>query len=185
MRAYQVYSFQLIGPHWMEEVCFDISAKYPPDAKDSDRPLMLRTLLEDRLKLAAHLETRQLRGYAIVVANGGFKLKPAEPGESASNLSGGFRKSTLAVKRTPISYLADLLTRIRNEMVVDKTGLTGLYDFNLNWSNDDQNPAGGDIEGYPSIFTALPESLGLRLQSEKLPVEIVVIDHVERTPTGN
>src|SRR5690348_14870178 len=89
MRAYQVYSFQLIGPHWMEEVCFDISAKYPPDTKDSDRPLMLRTLLEDRLKLAAHTETRQLRGYAIVVASGGSKLKPAEPGEAASNLSGG------------------------------------------------------------------------------------------------
>jgi len=185
MRAYQIYSFQLNGPRWMDDVCFDIAAKYPEDAKESDRPLMLRTLLEEQLKLTAHRETRQLQGYVIVVARGGFKLKPVDAGQSVSNVSGGFRKSTLAAKRMSIAALADLLTRIRDEMVIDKTGLTGVYDFDLNWSNDDQNPAGGETDRFPPISSALAETLGLRLQSEKVPVQMVVVDHVERTPSDN
>ena len=77
-RAYNVKPFQVIGPDWMESVHFDITAKYPPDTKDADRPAMLRTLLEDRFKLAVHRESKEMPGYRLVVAKGGFKLKPVE-----------------------------------------------------------------------------------------------------------
>jgi len=193
-RAYKVYSFQVTGPAWMEDAYYDISAKYPPDLKDEDRPLMLRTLLEDRLKLAVHRESKQMQGYELVVAKGGFKLKPIDPGEPVTpslgsvgpslNLEGGFRKTTLFAKKASMASLADLVTRIRDEMVADRTGLTGVYDFELHWNNDDQNPAPGDSDSFPSLFTAI-QSLGLRLQPQKVPVEMIVVDHVERVPTEN
>jgi len=79
-RAYNVKAFQVIGPDWLESVRFDMVAKYPPDATDEQKTAMLRTLLEDRFKLVAHRESKEKQGYALVVAKGGFKLKPVEPG---------------------------------------------------------------------------------------------------------
>jgi hypothetical protein len=78
--AYKVYPFQVSGSGWLEDVHFDISAKYPRDLRDEERPLMLRTLLEDRIKLVIHRESREMQGYALVIAKGGFKLKTVEPG---------------------------------------------------------------------------------------------------------
>ena len=84
-----------------------------------------------------------------------------------------------------MALLADLVARNLGEFVLDKTGLDGVYDFELRWTNDDQNPNATDIDAVPSLFTALQETLGLRLQPQKVPVEIVVVDHVERVPAGN
>jgi uncharacterized protein (TIGR03435 family) len=183
-RAYGVKPFQVIGPDWMENVHFDITAKYPPDTKDDDRALMLRSLLEDRFKLAAHHESKDLPGYVLVVAKR-FKLQPVEgEGGSDTNSTGG-RIRTLTAKKTSIAFLADLIARNLGEMVVDKTGIEGVYDFELRWSNDDQNASGTDADTAPSLFTALQETLGLRLQSQKVPVDVVVVDHVERVPSDN
>lgn len=192
--AYKVYEFQVSGPGWLEDTYVDISAKYPPDTKDDQRSLMLRTLLEDRLKLEVHRESKQMQGYALVVAKKGFKLKPVEPGApetprlgalpAALNLQGGLRRSVLVAKKASIASLADLVTRIWEQVVVDKTGLPGVYDFELRWSNDNQNPP-SDSDSYPVLSTAIQDTLGLRLQAEKVPVEIIVVDHIERVPTKN
>ena len=182
-RAYNLKPFQVSGPRWMEEVRFDIAAKYPPDTKNDDRPLMLRTLLEDRFKLAVHRESKDMPGYALVVAKSGFKLKPAEPGYSSNSSSGG-RVQTLKSQRTSMAMLADLLARNLGVMVIDTTGLEGVYDFELRFTRDDQNPA-SDAETAPSLFAALQETLGLRLQTQKVPVEVIVVDHVERVPVEN
>jgi uncharacterized protein (TIGR03435 family) len=80
--------------------------------------------------------------------------------------------------------LADLVARFLGEVVVDKTAIDGVYDFEFRWTNDDQAPA-GDAETAPTLFTALQETLGLRLQRQKVPVEMIVVDHVERVPTEN
>ena len=183
-RAYNVKPFQVIGPDWMESVHFDITAKYPPDTKDADRPAMLRTLLEDRFKLAVHRESKEMPGYGLVVAKGGFKLKPVEAGGSNTDSHGG-RVRILTAKKTSMAQLADLVARFLGEVVVDKTGIDGVYDFEFRWTNDDQTPAGVDAETAPSLFTALQETLGLRLQRQKVPVEMIVVDHVERVPTEN
>lgn len=182
-RAYGVLPFQVSGPAWMESVRVDIVAKYPPDTKQDDRSLMLRTLLEDRFKLAAHRESKDLPGYALMVAKSGFKLKPVEPGSSDTRSNGG-RIRTLTAKSNSMEHLADFVARTLGEPVVDKTGVQGVYDFELRWNDDDQNATGLDAD-VPSIFTALQETLGLRLQSQKVPGEIVVVDHVERVPTEN
>jgi uncharacterized protein (TIGR03435 family) len=185
-RAYSVKPFQVTGPDWMETVRFDIAAKYPPDTNNDDRSLMLRTLLEDRFKLAVHRESKEMPGYALVVAKKGFKLKAVEPGgsDTNSNSSGG-RVVTLTAKRNSMAQLADFVARRLGEIVVDKTGIDGVYDFELRWTNDDQTSNDIDADGVPTLFTALQETLGLRLQPQKVPVEIVVVDHVERVPTEN
>jgi uncharacterized protein (TIGR03435 family) len=182
-RAYGVQPFQVSGPAWMESVHVDIVAKYPPDTHEDDRPLMLRALLEDRLKLTVHRESKDLPGYALMAAKSGFKLKPTEagPGDTTSN---GGRVRTLTAKKTSMEFFAGFIARNLGEPVVDKTGMQGVYDFELRWNTDDQNATGLDAD-VPSIFTALQETLGLRLQSQKVPSEIVVVDHVERVPTEN
>ncbi|MGA2195970.1 MAG: TIGR03435 family protein [Bryobacteraceae bacterium] len=183
-RAYNVKPLQVTGPGWMEDVRFDIAAKYPPDTKNDDHLLMLRTLLEDRFKLAVHRESKDMPGYALVVAKSGFKLKPVEPGGSGTDHNGG-RVQTMTATKNSMAQLADFVARTLGEMVVDQTGIEGVYDFELRWTNEDQNPSATDLDGVPSLFTALEETLGLRLQPQKVPVEIVVVDHVERVPTEN
>jgi uncharacterized protein (TIGR03435 family) len=183
-RAYGFKPFQVTGPDWMDNVRFDITAKYPPDTKDDDRALMLRSLLEDRFKLATHHESKDLPGYALVVAKR-FKLQPVESAGGSDMNSNGGRIRTLTVKRTSLASLADFIARTLGEMVVDKTGIEGAYDFELRFTTDDQIASGTDAETAPSLFTALQETLGLRLQAQKVPVDLVVVDHVEKVPTEN
>jgi uncharacterized protein (TIGR03435 family) len=183
-RAYGVKPFQVTGPDWMETVHFDIAAKYPPDTRDEDRSLMLRTLLEDRFKLAVRRESKDMPGYALVVAKSGFKLKPVEPGGSDTSNNGG-RVQILTAKKTSMARLADLIARSLGEVVIDKTGVDGVYDFELRWTNDDQPPNGTDGDAAPSLRGALQETLGLRLQPQKVPVDMVAVSHVERAPAEN
>jgi uncharacterized protein (TIGR03435 family) len=83
-----------------------------------------------------------------------------------------------------MGQLADLAARYLGEVVVDKTSIGGVYDFEFRWTNDDQVPT-GDTETAPSLFTALQETIGVRLQRQKVPTEMIIVDHVERTPTEN
>jgi uncharacterized protein (TIGR03435 family) len=186
-RAYDVKPFQVTCSDWVENVHFDIAAKYPPDTKNEDRALMLRALLEERFKLAVHHDSKELPGFALVVAKGGFKLKPVEPGGAGVSDHGG-RVRTLTVKHASIASIADVLARILGETVIDKTGIDGVYDFEFKWTADDMDgstssPSNGDPA--PSLFTAVQETLGLRLQAQKVPVDIIVVDHVERAPIEN
>ncbi len=187
-RAYNVKPFQVTAPDWVENLHFDIAAKYPPDTKNEDRSLMLRTLLEDRFKLAVHHDSKEMQGFALVVAKSGFKLKPVEPAGGSSTSDNGGRVRTLTVKHASIPSIADLLARILGETVIDKTGIEGVYDFEFKWTADDMDGSTSSTNNgdpAPSLFTAVQETLGLRLQSQKGPVDIIVVDHVERVPAEN
>ena len=184
-RAYNVNPLQVAGPGWMEDVRFDIVAKYPQDTKNEERLPMLRTLLEDRFKLVAHRETKEMSGWALVVAKGGFKLKPAAPGQSQTDSNADGKLRTLTVKGASMAQMADLLARLQNETVVDRTGIEGVYDFELHWTMDDLNTAGTYADVSPSVFAAIEETLGLKLQRQKVPVEVIVVDSVERVPIEN
>jgi len=191
--AYSVQPYQVAGPAWMESVCFDITAKYPPGTKFSDRWLMLRSLLEDRFKLAVHHETKEMPGYALIVDKGGFKLKPAEPGEGSTTGGNQGRVWTLRARKIEMSTLAYELADSLGGVVVDQSGLQGVYDFQLRWASDDMSSSAGsdanatpsDANPAPSIFTALKDTLGLALQRQKVPVDTIVVDHAERVPTEN
>ena len=184
-RAYSVKPFQVTGPGWMDDVRFDISAKYPPDTKSDDRFLMLRALLEERFKLAVHTQSQDLPGYVLEVSKGGLKIKPAEAGDSDTSNNSKDGLHTLTVKKVSMAQVADVMARFLGEMVVDRTTLPGVYDFEVKWANDDRKPEAGETEAPASLFTALQETLGLRLRAAKVPVEVIVVDHAERIPVEN
>jgi uncharacterized protein (TIGR03435 family) len=185
--AYSVQPYQVTGPEWMESICFDITAKYPPDTKYRDRWLMLRTLLEHRFHLSVHHESRDMSGYALVVAKGGFKLHPsADAGEGVTSGGNQGRVWTFRARRIRMSDVAYELADSMGGVVVDMTGLGGVYDFQLRWASDDMsNSADSDPNPAPSIFTALQETLGLTLQRQKVPVDTIVVDRIDRVPTDN
>jgi uncharacterized protein (TIGR03435 family) len=183
-RAYNVKPFQVTAPDWTDSVHFDISAKYPPDVKDDDRKLMLRTLLEDRFKLAVHKETKEVQGYELVVSKKGFKLKPVEPGSGGTNSRGAYAE-TLTAKKVSMEGLADYVASNLGKAVVDKTGIPGVYDFEFRWAREDQPSDGTEADAAPSLFTAVEDTVGVRLQAQKVSLTIFVVDHVERMPDEN
>ena len=156
---------------------------------------MLQALLTDRFKLALHRETKELPVYALTLVNEGVKIHEVKA-DGKSRTGGG--RGHLIGQKISIPELADLLTlfgqRELGRPVIDKTGLTGVFDVALSWTSENPRPAGGNdpdaratTENAPSpdIFRALQQQLGLRLESQKGPVEILVIDHAERAPTEN
>ncbi|HUA59216.1 MAG TPA: TIGR03435 family protein [Verrucomicrobiae bacterium] len=187
-RAYNVKPYQVIAPEWTNNVRVNIVAKYPPDTTNADRIAMMRTLLEDRFRLAAHQETREMPGYVLVVAKGGFKLKPVEAGGSSTNSNGRGRINDFTGSKVSMDQLAAYVAAEMDQVVIDKTGLSGVYDFELHWTRDDQTPASTDgsaANPLPTLPIALEEVLGVRLQAQKVPVGVIVVDHLERTPTEN
>jgi len=171
--AYGLEDYQMAGgPKWIDDDIYSVVDKpVGPEAS-----LMLRTLLAERFKLAVHSETRQLPVYTLVFAKGGPRLEKAtEPGTTSPG--GGMIRGTMEM-----SLLASYLSSITGRRVIDQTGLTGPYTFSLKWTPDDR-PATGDTSA-PSLVTAIQEQLGLKLESTKGPVEILVIDHAEK-PTEN
>lgn len=182
--AYMVPELQVAGgPAWRESEHFNIEAKVGaelPPWPDSNRELSLRlqSLIEDRFKLSLHRETREEPVYDLMVAKGGAKLKIAGADETGGYdmVRGRFRSFAV-----PLEYLAGSLANVLGRRVNDRTGLAGKYDYTLTFTPDDE--ATPDVNG-PSIFTALQEQLGLKLESAKEPVEVLVIDHVEK-PDAN
>jgi uncharacterized protein (TIGR03435 family) len=179
--------YALSGPDWMGTDRYDILAKYPAGTTQEQFRAMLQNLLAERFHLALHNETRQLPAYALVVAKSGPRLKPAAGFAGGTNGRPGF----LDAKSTTIRKLADLLARMTGQPVADETGLAGAYDFQLEWSPDetiklapDAPPVTTNPNG-PSLFSALQEQLGLKLEARKGPVEVLVVDRIERTPTEN
>jgi uncharacterized protein (TIGR03435 family) len=179
--AYNVKEYQIAGPEWLsapDAPAYDITAKFPPDTPRKDVRIMLQTLLAERLKVAVHKENRTLTGYKLVVArNGPANLHPAE-GRSTETMSAGGR---VTAKHVSVAEWAYQLSRNLERPVIDATGIAGYFDFKLNYEPKlDQ-----ETDTRPSLFTALQEQLGLKLESAKVPVEMVVVDHAERIPAAN
>jgi uncharacterized protein (TIGR03435 family) len=181
--------FGITGP--VADANFDIEAKVvPPDGapprKLSDRQLtaMIIPLLADRFHLKAHLATRTLPVYDLVVAHSGLKIKldHTERTGGGWNLNGQNTEVVLSGKSDTLADLASAIADPVGRKVIDKTGLTGAADITLRWTDDVDAQQGGP--NVISIFTALEEQLGLKLQPSKGPVDTLVIDHVEM-PTEN
>jgi uncharacterized protein (TIGR03435 family) len=149
--------------------------------KREDKSGMMQSVFAERFGMKAHLETREMPAYALVVAKSGSKLK--NPSDIASGTS-QFDGSTGEVKwaNSPLTNLKFLLAKETGRPVVDNTGLTGKYDFTLEYTPSAL--AASDESGRPSIFTALEEQLGLKLVPSKQPVEVLVVDSIEQ-PTEN
>jgi uncharacterized protein (TIGR03435 family) len=179
MGAYHVGPSQVVGgPTWLDADRFHIVAKSPQDINDDDvLDTMVQALLAARFHLVLHRESRSLPAYVIEVAKGGPKLEKSPGGESSVT----YTLNTLLARNTGMDRFAYILSRSVNLPVVNHTGLEGIFNFQLRWEPDSERsrPDAG-----PSLFTAIQEQLGLRLRSEKAPVEVLVIDRAEH-PTEN
>jgi uncharacterized protein (TIGR03435 family) len=233
MRAYDVKSYQITGPAWMESERYEIAAKIPPGVGSRQVSLMLQSLLTERFQLTAHRETKVLPIYAMGVGKDGPKFKRSPAADEAALLRQALPKISegrdgfpeipagadvprsyevvvggsdailykLWARRETMQQLADRLSAQLNRAVLDTTQLKEQYDFTLAWSMEN---AGGGIPrtDYPpdeiefhdtpvpfdpglSIFAAVQSQLGLRLEPARGPLEMLIVDRVERTPTGN
>jgi uncharacterized protein (TIGR03435 family) len=193
--------FQITGgPDWVSTANWEITAKvdHPvpnwsdlhSDARFGIQRQRLQAVLAQRLALRCHFETRDLPVYNLVLAKGGSKLKPTPSGAPAKvSMNSHYQGNQSRFEATglePASLVA-LISQTLGRTVIDKTGLTGLYDLTLTWTSDStvESPASADASSSsPTIFTALGEQLGLKLESAKGPVKILVIDHIEK-PSEN
>ena len=226
LSAYGVQLDQIVGaPSWVDSDRYDVDAKMEGSVADALQKLnqyertiarqhMMEALLVDRFNLKIHRESKELPVYTLVIAKNGSKIQEAKADEptptgprgdsfgrgsmimSAGGKSGA-RSQILTGQAAPIASLIRILTAVLERPVLDKTGLTGLYDVKLEWWADDseiqaapsgasssQTPTAPSGSGGPNLFTAIQQQLGLKLESGKGPVEIIAIDHVER-PSGN
>lgn len=159
----------------MDEASYAALQKLPQEESDEQHNRMLQKILADRFKLAIHTETKVQPVYALVVAKGGAKLKPAE-----ANKEGGLSswdKGLVTMQSAPISMLLFSLSDTLDREVVDKTGLTGLYTIKLKWTPDEDQ---GKPDAGPTLFTAIEEQLGLKFKATKGPVTVYVVDHAEK-----
>lgn len=167
-QAYGVEDVQISGgPGWLDYELFDIEARMSPAAGPEQIKLMLQTLLAERFKLVLHTTTKDLPSYSLVVAKTGLKLQPADE-------NGGFSSGPNLLRGTvDMRRLAIVLTPVLGRTVTDESGLKGLYKVALAWSDDG-----------PSLSTALEEQAGLRLESVKRQVQVLIIDSAAR-PSAN
>jgi uncharacterized protein (TIGR03435 family) len=166
------------GPDWLNAQCYDISAKPEGDvglSYEQIQPLM-QQLLQERFHLIYHHEMQNRKGYALVIAKGGPKLAPTKGGTPYGYIMG----NRIQMPNESAQGLASTLGYVLGQPVADQTGLKGNYDIKLNYA-----PMNGAESSLPSISTAVEEQLGLKLVSQIVPVEIFVIDHVDREPTEN
>jgi len=192
MQSYRLQDFQVIGgPDWVNTAAFDIQARAaegavpkPTGPVDVNKPdtlaLMVQSLLEERFQLKVRHESREMSVYILSVGKDGAKLKApgTESGSTNTNVSNG--KTHVVGKGSPVGTLAQIIARQLRRPVIDKTNLTGPFDFELDWVNSN---APTDEVG-PSVFTALQEQVGLKLESSKAPVEVLVIESVQK-PSEN
>ena len=176
--AYSLKDYQVSGPVWLNDDAesFDVIAKAPPDTPRQQMRGMLQTLLAERFKMATHRENRMLPVYHLVVGKNGPKLNPASHGGRSSTSSGGGTMTATSVTMTEFAYQ---LSRELKRPVFDKTGIAGAFDFTLHFVREQDASSG------PSLFTAIKETMGLKVESAKGPVEILIVDHIEKAPTEN
>ncbi len=195
LMAYRVDRQQVVGGQaWMTKDEYDVDAVAGQDIHNGDAlQAMLQKLLADRFQLTLHREQRELSVYSLTVAKGGPKLKASDP-NVPGNGAGCQRLGVCNFRGEPLEHFARWMGFVvLDKPVSDKTGLTGRYDFTLNWTPDETQFAGMGIHvpspvdnpnAPPELFTAIQEQLGLKLEVRKTMTKVFVIDHVER-PTEN
>ena len=204
-RAWSIKSYQVSGPDWLDSERFDVTAKLPEGAKQEDVPRMLQALLAERFQLTVHHEQKTLPVYGLVTAKNGPKMAKVEGEPGPLRMQMGMKGRQLSGKVT-MDGLAGMLSRLLDRPVLDATELKGTYEVSLEWTPDEREgggmmagmramagpggephppPESSDSPAAPSLFAAVQETLGLKLEPRKGPVDIVVLDRAERAPTQN
>jgi uncharacterized protein (TIGR03435 family) len=198
--AYRLQIWRVTGPVPGSSSIYEFEVVTRPDATDDQVRLMFQTLLIERFKMTVHRETKEVEGYTLTVAKGGPKLQEAKDSEmpplpewsrahtgDRANMEGhvvstleGPGIGNMAGRRVTMPQFSEALERVLQVAVVDETGLTGKYYFGFQYATATATP---DVS-LPDLFSAVKD-LGLRLEKHKVPVEMLVVDHLEKTPTNN
>jgi uncharacterized protein (TIGR03435 family) len=210
-RAYQVKFNQVVGPAWLEQERYNIEARIAPGTTKQGFALMLQNLLQQRFKLVVRKDQKEMAVYRLVVARGGPKFAepapaPAEPGSGAKTdqtiamdkegypilRPGGpsmavvYDRVSVRATEQSMERFAGMLSTQVGRPVIDDTGLKGTYDFTLHWKKTPHENASGDTsDSEPTIFSALQDQLGLKLDSAKSPVDVLVVERAEKIPVEN
>jgi len=182
--TYHLKRYQVLGgPAWIGSDRWDIDAKAAKPASSREMFEMMGSLLSDRFQLRFHRETRQLPVYRLVVAKDGPKLAQAKEQDANHRWGTTPGPGLLLMTGASMEKFAAWLSVQLNQPIIESTGITGRYDLRLEWAEDDSQTS--DVDAPPdvakwSIFSAVQYQLGLRLESTKGPVEVLIIDHVER-----
>lgn len=208
MAAFNAKDYQITGPDWIRTERFNIAAAAPGETAGAaaDAPpqqnngqqapvltenmrLMLRKLITDRFQMTLHVEKRELPVFGLVVAKGGTKqLKESEtPGRSNMRMNGGTVSFTNVTIAELVDYMSQMRTAELDRPVVDNSGLKGQYDFTVKLFGTQEEMMAALNKGDfgTSIFTLIQEQLGLKLEPEKLPLDMIVVEKAEKTPTEN
>jgi uncharacterized protein (TIGR03435 family) len=167
------------GPKWMDELRFDITAKTEHQPAGVSTVSMLQGLMADRFHLALHRQTETVSGYSLAIAKGGIKATLSDPEARSSTNSS---RTRIDAKGCLMSRLAAKLAATLSMPVIDETQETRKFDFSLQWVPDEvtsKAAPGSDAANGPSIFTAVQEQLGLKLEARKVPVDFIVVDHLD------
>jgi uncharacterized protein (TIGR03435 family) len=193
--AYGINVHQITGgPSWLDSEFYDITGEPEAEGTPNRKQLegMLQNLLADRFKLTFHHDKKELTAYTIVLTKNGSKLTPSAGDPKGLPGLGFAALGNMRANNSNISDLAGVLQNfVLDRPVVDQTELTGRFDFTLKWTPDESQFGGRGgsakndaADAPPDLFTAIQEQLGLQLKSAKLPVDVLVIDHVEK-PSEN
>jgi uncharacterized protein (TIGR03435 family) len=195
-RAWELSAEQISGPGWLDTERYDISATLPPDTAPEQLRLMLQGLLLERFQMRLHHESKPLPVCVLTIAKNGPKLKPAEAvaehvdpadmrKQASDQLQAMERGGDMAaygrflhLPRATSAKIAQTLESLAGCPVEDQTGLDGIYSFTLRWAMDETRPG-------PTIFAAVEDDLGLKLNRITRQLDLMVIDHAEKLPTSN
>jgi uncharacterized protein (TIGR03435 family) len=177
--AYRLKEYQISGPDWLksDEACYDIEAKASSSGVPPEQiRLMLQTLLAEQFKLVIHQEARTVPTYSLVVAKRGARLHENPEGRAGFNSEGSRDGVRVNSEKASMGDLANRLSLDLDRPVLDRTEIKGWFRIALEWAREGDGP---------SIFSAIQQQLGLKLESAKAPIKIFVIDHAEKVPTEN
>lgn len=193
LKDYQVSG----GPSWVESEHYEVLATFPASTSHADRARMMQTMLAARFGLVVHQDSKEVSGYALITTKNGPKLHA--PGNEEPGMMLGRSRATgqrtLTATSQPMANLASILSDIMGRPVEDRTGIEGKFDFSMSWTPDavdgGTGATGGKVlpppennEPGPTVFTALQETLGVKLETAKVKVPVVVIEKAEK-PTAN
>lgn len=198
--AFGVMRYQIACPPWLDNERFDIEAKFPPGTTTREQlGLMLQHLLAERFNMESHREKRQLPIYALITAKSGPKLRVADPSvepkcvrpvteqKASERRPPGYREQVC--QNLTMAAFTEWLPKLSpldiDRVVVDATGLDGSYDLSLVWTSSGIGAAVGSEPPGPNLFNAMEKQLGLKLEPRRGPVDVVVIDRIERKPIEN
>jgi len=182
--AYAAKDFQVSGPEWLETQRFDIVAKAAGESTEDQLRVMMETLLADRFKVALHRTTKETQAYVVVIGKGGPKLVESKT-DGESDVQPDQSRMQVTILRTPLSQLTDMLYMVLRTPVVDETGLKGKYDLTINMAKYVSMASDGAPDPIGIVQTALQEEMGLKLESRKVALDMLIVDHAEKSAGEN